>query len=59
MEVVKMCIENEQIKEYYGSYLIYPKRFMNSMVMNKVLTELKNNGYKFYRIMDVIKAIKE
>ena len=59
MEVVKTCIENEQIKEYYGSYLIYPKRFMNSMVMNKVLTELKNNGYKFYRIMDVIKAIKE
>lgn len=59
MEVVKMCIENEQIKEYYGGYLIYPKRFMNSITMNKALTELKNNGYKFYRIMDVIKAIKE
>lgn len=59
MELIKICIQKEQIKEYYGSYLIYPKRFTNSFILNKILLELKENGYKFYAIMNVIKAIKE
>ena len=56
--LLQMAIDNNQAKEYYGSYLIYPKRFMNSMVLNALLISL-NKEYKFFNIMGIIKAVKQ
>lgn len=53
------AINKGYAKEYYKSYLIYPKKFMNSFLLNILLKTMENDGYKFYRIMDTIKAIKE
>jgi len=51
-----MAIDNGQVKEYYGSYLIYPHKFMNSMVLNALLQSM-NTEYNFYNIMGTIKAM--
>jgi hypothetical protein len=51
-------IKNGLIKECNGALLIYPKKF-NTLSLNKVLIELKKEGYAFYKVFDVIKAIKE
>jgi hypothetical protein len=52
-------IKNGLIKESENGYLIiYPKKF-NTLSLNKVLIELKKEGYAFYKVFDVIKAIKE
>lgn len=55
-ELIKLAIKNNQAKEYYGSYLIYPRRFMNSKVLNALLVSL-NKDYTFCNIMGTIKAI--
>ena len=43
--------------KYYGSYIIYPRKIMNTYYLTKLLLSLKNE-YEFYRIFDCIKAIK-
>ena len=55
-ELLQNAIKERKAKEYYGSILIYPRRFMNTMVLDALLTTLKND-YEFYKIMDCIKAI--
>lgn len=55
-KLLKDAIKEGKAKEYYGSILIYPRRFMNSMVLDALLVTLKND-YEFYKIMDCIKAI--
>jgi hypothetical protein len=56
-ELLQMAIANGQAKIYYDKmYLIYPHKFLNSMVLNALLTSLKDN-YNFYNIMGTIKAI--
>jgi hypothetical protein len=54
--LLQMAITNGQAKEYYGSYLIYPRKFMNSMVLDALLQSM-NNDYNFYNIMGTIKAM--
>lgn len=54
--VIKERYRNKQAKEYYGSFLIYPKRFLNSMVLDALLVSLKND-YDFFNIMGTIKAM--
>ena len=54
--LLQMAIENNQAKEYYGSILIYPKKFMNDFVLNALLHNLKNE-YEFINIMGTIKAM--
>jgi hypothetical protein len=54
--LLQMAITNGQAKEYYGSYLIYPRKFMNSMVLDALL-QFMNNDYNFYNIMGTIKAM--
>ena len=55
-DLLAMAIANGQAKEYYGSYLIYPHKFMNSMVLNALLQSM-NTEYNFYNIMGTIKAM--
>ena len=55
-ELLQDAINKGKAKEYYGSILIYPRKFMNSMVLDALLVTLKND-YEFYKIMDCIKAI--
>ena len=50
------AIKQGKMKEYYGCYIIYPRRFSNYITMEKILAELKTD-YDFYKIMDCIKAI--
>ena len=55
-QLLQNAIDNKQAKEYYGSFLIYPKRFLNSMVLDALLVSLKND-YDFFNIMGTIKAM--
>lgn len=55
-KLLQMAIENGQAKEYYGSYLIYPRQFLNSMVLDALLQSL-NSTHNFYNIMGTIKAM--
>lgn len=55
-KLLQNAINEEKAKEYYGSILIYPKKFMNSMALDALLVALKND-YEFYKIMDCIKAM--
>ena len=55
-QLLQNAIDNKQVKEYYGSLLIYPKRFLNSMVLDALLVSLKND-YDFFNIMGTIKAM--
>ena len=55
--LLQMAIDNGQAKIYYDTmYLIYPHKFLNSMVLDALLTSMKNN-YNFYNIMGTIKAM--
>lgn len=55
--LLQMAINNGQAKIYYDSmYLIYPRKFMNSTVLDALL-ESMNSDYNFYNIMGTIKAI--
>ena len=54
--LLQNAINEGKAKNYYGSILIYPKKFMNSMVLDALLATLKND-YEFYKIMDCIKVI--
>ena len=55
-KLLQDAIDKKKAKEYYGSILIYPKKFMNSMVLDALLVTLKDD-YEFYKIMDCIKAM--
>ena len=55
-KLLQNAIDNKQAIEYYGSYLIYPRRFLNSMVFDALLVSLKND-YDFFNIMGTIKAM--
>ena len=55
-KLLQYAISERKAKEYYGSILIYPKKFMNSMVLDALLVTLKDD-YEFYKIMDCIKAM--
>ena len=55
-KLLLMAIANGQAKEYYGSYLIYPRKFMNSMVLDALLQSL-NSTHDFVNIMGTIKAM--
>jgi hypothetical protein len=55
-KLLAMAIKNKQAKEYYGSYLIYPRRFTNSSVFDALLLSLQDT-YNFYNIMGTIKAM--
>lgn len=55
-KLLQNAIKEGKAKKYYSSILIYPRRFMNSMVLEALLVTLKND-YEFYKIMDCIKAI--
>ena len=54
--LLQNAIDQGRAKEYYGSILIYPRKFMNSMVLDALLATLKND-YELYKIMDCIKAV--
>lgn len=55
-KLLQNAINEEKAKEYYGSILIYPRKFTNSMLLDALLVTLKND-YEFYKIMDCIKAM--
>ena len=55
-ELLQDAIKEGKAKKYYGSILIYPRKFMNSMVLDALLVTLKDD-YEFYKIMDCIKAV--
>lgn len=55
-KLLNLAIENNQAKEYYNSYLIYPKRFLNSFTLDMLLASLKDS-FNFYNIMGTIKAM--
>lgn len=55
-DLLAMAIANGQAKEYYGSYLIYPHKFMNSMVLDALLQSL-NSTHNFINVMGTIKAM--
>ncbi len=55
-QLLQNAIDNKQVKEYYGSFLIYPRRFLNSMVLDVLLVSLKKD-YDFFNIMGTIKAM--
>jgi hypothetical protein len=55
-ELLQLAITNSQAKPYHGSYLIYPRRFLNSMVLAALLVQIKKE-FELVKIMDVIKAI--
>ena len=55
-DFLSMAIANGQAKEYYGSYLIYPRQFMNSMILDALLQSM-NRAYDFVNIMGTIKAM--
>lgn len=55
-KLLNLAIENKQAKEYYGNYLIYPKRFLNSFTLDMLLASLKDH-FNFYNIMGTIKAM--
>jgi hypothetical protein len=56
--LLQNAIENKQAKEFYGAYIIYPRRFSNMNVLDALLISLKTE-YNFFKIMDSIKAIKK
>ena len=56
-KLLQMAIENGQVKIYYDTmYLIYPHKFLNSMVLDALLTSMKDK-YNFYNIIGTIKAM--
>lgn len=55
-KLLNLAIKNKQAKEYYNSYLIYPKKFLNSFTLEMLLASLKDS-FNFYNIMGTIKAI--
>ena len=56
-KLLQMAIANGQAKIYYDTmYLIYPHKFLNTMVLDALLTSLKDE-YNFYNIMGTIKAM--
>lgn len=57
-KLLEQAISNNQAKEYYGAYLIYPRRFMNSSVLDALLAEVKDE-YELYNIMGTIKAMRK
>jgi len=57
-ELLTKAIENKQAKNYYGSVIIYPRRFSNMYLLDMLLNTLKND-YNFYKIFDTIKAVKK
>ena len=56
--MIEDAIQKGYAKEYYGAYIIYPRRIMNTMYLEKLLDALKNE-YDFFRIFDTIKAVKK
>lgn len=56
--MIEDAIKKGYAKEYYGAYIIYPRRIMNTMYLEKLLDALKNE-YDFFRIFDTIKAVKK
>jgi len=56
--MIEDAIKKGYAKEYYGAYIIYPRRIMNTYYLNKLLLTLKEE-YDFFQIFDSIKAIKK
>ena len=56
--MIEDAIQKGYAKEYYGAYIIYPRRIMNTYYLNKLLLTLKNE-YDFFQIFYSIKAIKK
>ena len=56
--MIEDAISKGYAKEYYGAYIIYPRRIMNTMYLDKLLVTLKNE-YDFFQIFDSIKAVKK
>jgi len=55
--LLQTAIDNGQAKIYYDTmYLIYPHKFMNSTVLDALLSSM-NSEYNFYNIMGTIKAM--
>lgn len=57
-ELLKFAISEGKAKEYYGSYIIYPRRFSTSITLEKLLQSLSDD-FVFFRIMDAIRADKK
>lgn len=55
---LQWAIDEGKAKEYYGSYLIYPRRFSTSAMLEKLLQGLSAE-FDFFRIMDAIRADKK
>ena len=56
--MIEDAIQKGYAKEYYGAYIIYHRRIMNTHYLNKLLLTLKNE-YDFFQIFDSIKAVKK
>lgn len=57
-EILQFAISEGKVKEYFGSYLIYPRRFSTSIMLEKLLQSLSED-FVFFKIMDVIRADKK
>lgn len=58
MNAIEDAIQKGYAKEYYGAYIIYPRKIMSTYYLNKLLVDLKNE-YDFFQIFDSIKAVKK
>jgi len=55
-QFLQKAIKEGKAKEYYGAFLIYPRKFLESWFLDRLLLELKQD-HEFVNIMGTIKAI--
>jgi hypothetical protein len=55
---LQWAIDEGKVKEYHGSYIIYPRRFSTSTMLEKLLQGLSAE-FDFFKIMDTIRADKK
>ena len=56
--MIEDAVQKGYAKEYYGAYIIYPRRITSTMYLDKLLDTLKSE-YDFFQIFDSIKAVKK
>lgn len=51
LTLLQVCEQNNLIKQrYQGIYEIYPTKFMNTMVLNKILLYFQNHNYELIKV---------
>lgn len=61
LSLLSVCKQNGLVEERYeGIYEIYPRKFTNSMVLDKVVVDFKKKGYDVFKVTDNwIRAMKQ